>query len=144
MGKALAKTYNFVVYFDQTRIPFSKVSGIESRVNNNVQEEGGQNTTGYIMPSTEKTPKDLVLERAICINEADMVNITTDTVIENEITVYLCDDQSTIYKAYYLMGCTINAVSIDALDAKNSEVLNQKIEISYQTLEIENFERTTA
>ncbi|MGN0342451.1 MAG: phage tail protein [Roseburia sp.] len=138
----IAKSFNFHVYIDNKRIPVSRVSGIEDSVETDEIEEGGRNDKVYVTrkgTTSEHSRNTLVLERALPKNPQKDLDIKAGDVLDDEISLYLADESGKIYWEYHFMGCVIKRITIDGLDAGRSDVLMQRIEITYQSMEDQAF-----
>lgn len=134
----LATAFNFEVYIDNKKIPFSRVSGIEECMETGTIQEGGRNNTEYKGKKKGKVKNTLILERALPKVQKDETYIYAGKTIEREVIVYLTDVAGKIYWAYYFIGCTISKVSLEGLDAGRSDVLMQRVEITFQNMEEES------
>lgn len=133
----LAKVFNFSVYFDNTRYSFSRVSGMEEQLETGTIQEGGRNNTEYKPKRKGKAQNTLLLERAFSVQQTEEMRIQVGQPIQEEVSVYLLDEAGRPYWVYYFIGCTITKVSLENLDATRSDVLLQKVEITFQNMEEE-------
>ena len=130
----LGKGYNFKVYFDNDLIPFSSVSGIEQEREMQTISEGGQNGKEYKLKNKKVPPKTLVLERAFPLKPTNKTMITMDRVIKEGVSIYLLDDRGAVRWGYHFTDCVINKISLGGLDASQSNVLMQRIEVKFENM----------
>ena len=127
--------YNFIVFLGPIWMRCAKVSGIERVEDTTTVSEGGVNDRVYTLPAPAKTERTLILERGVCqtLNPAELMLIpgfrfTTD------ILVIVLDTQQVPHFIYSFSGCYVKKVSYGELDASKSELLMERVEISYETV----------
>lgn len=129
-----AKGYNFLVFLGPYELPCSKVSGVESVIDTETVAEGGVNDRVYTLDGNAKTEKTLILERGASLD------ITADYVMQpgyrfaTDILVFVMSDDHTPRYIYTFSGCYVKKVSFTDLDASRSEVIMERMEISYETM----------
>lgn len=130
-----ATTYNFMVFLGPVWMRCAKVSGIERKIDTTTVSEGGVNDRVYTLDAPASSEKTLILERGVSnsLTPADVMLIpgyrfTTD------VLVLVLDVQQVPHFIYSFSGCYVKKVTYGDLDASKSEILIERVEISYETV----------
>lgn len=133
------RTYKFWVILQAFRLGFSKISGIESSVEFEAFHEGGVNhkTISLLKPfSGERT---LVMERGAAsrgvVTEILTSRFTVGSRLPTDLIVAVLNPNNVLSKMYLVTGCTVKKWSVSDLDASSSEVLIERFELSYESVE---------
>lgn len=129
-----ARGYNFLVFLGPIELSCAKVSGVESVIDTESIAEGGVNDRVYTLDGNPRTEKTLILERGASLD------LTADYVLQpgyrfaTDIIVFVLDNDHTPRYIYTFSGCYVKKVSFSDLDAARSEILMERLEISYETM----------
>lgn len=135
----IARGYNFQVYFDDRKVSFARVSGIEKSISTESFSEGGMNHRSYIIGKANQTENIMTFERGYTIsNTKSGFELEPGYRFEKDVCIYVMNENAKAEKAYYLSGGVVRKVSIGDFDASRSELLIEKIEIIYEILDKEN------
>ena len=131
--------YKFQVFINNIRMGFSKVTNIEESIETEPLQEGGVNDRVYSLRKPVSTERSLVFERGMGSRGLVMTMLTLRFAvgqrIPQDILILVCDRTGTITHIYQVHGAVVKKCSVSDLDAMNSEVLIERFEIAYETLE---------
>lgn len=131
------KGYNFVVYLDDERIPFKRVSGLSDEINTEAFREGGRNNIVYGLMQPRTGERVVTLERGLISDEKEFEIYKPGYRFYDEVSIFVVGDGTSYVKSYFLDGCWVKKVSINDFDADNSSLVSVTLEIGYETLEEE-------
>lgn len=138
-GGGYARGYNFQVYFDDSKMSFARVSGIEKSIATESFCEGGMNHRSYIKRSASRTEHIMNFERGyIAADSKKGLCLKEGMQLAKDVCIYVTNEAAKPVKAYYLSGAVIRKIDIGGFDAMRSELLIEKIEIVYELLNEEN------
>ncbi len=127
------KGYNFMVYIGQTRAAFAKVSGFEQTMESETFTEGGSNSRVYTLSKRVSSQSSAVFERGVAVSRKQDLNFAGGDYISDGISIYLLDGSGKVQQEYNLEGCVIQKLTLTDLDAQRSEILIERLEVSYET-----------
>lgn len=134
-----AKSCKFWVLLQAFRLGFSKISNIEDSIETEAFQEGGVNNKTYSLMKPCTHERVLTLERGVA-NRGVVTEVLTSRFkagnrILNDIFIVVLHNNNTIAKMYLLTGCTVKKWSISDLNANTSEVLIDRFEVAYESVE---------
>nr|DAL35472.1 MAG TPA_asm: tail tube protein [Caudoviricetes sp.] len=138
-GGGFARGYNFQVFFDDCKMSFARVSGIERSVATESFCEGGMNHRSYIKRNANRTEHVMNFERGYAVTDSgNGLQLKAGMQFSKDVCIYVTNEASKPVKAYYLSGAVIRKIDVGDFDAMRSELLIEKIEIVYELLNQEN------
>lgn len=135
----LTKGYNFLVFVEDTKIAFSKISSIERSVEFESFTEGGMNGRVYSLSKPFTQEKTMVFERGVLLKEDAKKSFAAGQRIKKEVAIYIVNEQNKNQKAYFLSGCVVKKSTIGEFDASRSDVMIEKLEIVYENITITDY-----
>lgn len=128
-------TYNFLVFFGPLKVSCSRVSGVESVQDTITISEGGVNDHVYTLPAPAATEKTLILERSSCsgLDVAKLI-FTPGYRCTTDILVFVLDIERMPQFFYSFSGCYVKKVQYGDLDAAKSELILERVEITYESV----------
>ena len=129
-----SRGYNFLVVLEETEFPCSRVSGIERIKDTETVSQGGVNDRVYTLAGGSGTERVLILERGAGMD------ISMDHVLQvgyrfsKDVLVYVRDIHQKDRYVYTFSGCYVKKVSYSDLDALRSEVVMERMELSYEEM----------
>lgn len=127
------KGYNFQVYIGRTRASFAKISGLEKTTESETFTEGGENSRVYFMSQRVAARSTVVLERGVLVNQKKAMQFKAGDFIQDGISIYLLDDSGKKCREYNLEGCIVQKITTSELDAQRSELMIERLEVSYES-----------
>lgn len=139
LNNNLVRGYNFQVYFDNYKMSFARVSGIERSITTESFCEGGMNHRSYILRNADRSEHVMTFERGYAVIDSLLgPKLEAGTRLSQDVCIYVTNELSIPVKAYYLSGAMIRKIDIGEFDAMKSELLIEKIEIVYELLNQES------
>lgn len=135
----MTKGYNFLVYFDEIRMSFMRVSSIEKSITLESYSEGGINGRAYQIERPYTSENTMTFERGLARADYDSRKLEVGHFFTKDVCIYITGDDLKPQKAYYLSGAVVKKVSIGEFDASRSELVVERIEVSYEMLTKETF-----
>ena len=130
-----ATTYNFMVFLGPVWMRCSKVPGIERKIDTTTVSEGGVNDRVYTLDAPATSERTLILERGVCqtLTPAEIMLIPGYR-FATDILIFVLDVEQVPHFIYTFSGCYVKKVSYGDLDASKSEILIERVELSYETV----------
>lgn len=130
-----ARAYNFKVYFGPFHFSCAKISGIESIQDTMTFAEGGVNDRVYTTDGNPTTEKVLVFEKALSAGETDgSFFLYSGFRFFSDIFVFVLDEHKNPKWVYLFSGCYVKKFEYSAFDASRSEMIIQRMEVSYEMM----------
>lgn len=131
--------YKFWVFLQTFTLGFSKISNLETAIETEPFHEGGVNHKVYSLNKALSGEKVMVLERGVA-NRGLLTKYLTNTFrvgnrIYGDIFIMVFGRDQCLGKMYLVNGCTVKKWSLSELNALSSELLIERFEITYETLE---------
>lgn len=142
------RSYNFQVYIQDKAFGFSKISNIEQEQEVEEFSIGGLNGGPWIAISPNKKSGRLILERGICSSDQEIKKWRAGYYIKGPITIIaykekmVTAEQKNLMRQkstdefiqYHIPAGIIVKCEVSPLDASQSELLIQKVEIAHTGL----------
>lgn len=131
--------HKFQVFVSNVRMGFSKVTNIEESIETQAFQEGGVNDRVYSLCRPASTERTLVFERGLG-NRALAAGLLNGSFavgrrILPDILILVGTGSGTISNIYQVHGAVIRRWSLGDLDAMSSQVVIERFELTYETLE---------
>lgn len=126
-------SYNFMVYLDMFKIPFYKISSIESGIETEPLIEGGKNFYPHSLRVPIQSEKTLKMERGVITSATSMASFDLGTTYKF-IIIGVRDGSRSIKKIYAAETATLKSKSLSPLDASTGQVFVETLEFIYQDL----------
>ena len=131
--------YQFQVFVSNIRMGFSKVTNIEESIETRAFQEGGVNDRVYSLYSPVTAERTLVFERGLGNSSqmSDLLNPRTSVGrrVLPDILIVVGARNGSVSNIYQVHGAVIKRWSLGELDALNSQVVIERFELTYETLE---------
>ncbi len=130
--------YKFTAIVNAVPMGFSKISNVEISFDTEPFHEGGVNNKVHLISSPVKSEKTLVLERGIAFRGLafqSMADLKPGKKIKGDIIILVYDRKGDIVKIYFVDGAVVKKWSTNDFDANSSELLIERFELVYETLE---------
>ncbi len=134
----MARAYNFIVYFDNKKMSFMKVSSIERGVELESFHGGGMNAYPYKIGKADTSEHSMIFERGLAQKDNPLRVIEPGQYLKKEISIFVTDENRNIKKAYYLTGAVVKTVTLGEFDASRSELVIERIEVLYDDILMED------
>ena len=135
--------YNFNVFLGgMKQVPFRRISGLEMTRPTETFVEGGRNWMVYSVGDSVREEKILPLERGLLQNEDEFTQYYPGRRIRGEVSIYVLGAEGETVKSYELQGCMIRKASLSELNAENSGIMSLTLEMTYQTLEEDGYQKS--
>ena len=128
---AVAAQYHFRVTINNTVISFAKLSNMESSMEYEILQEGGNNLFPRLLPLPPKQLKTLRLERGVRENAENLSDLYPGMTIEKGIGIEVLNTAGGTAARYVVEGVTVVKWEIGGLDAMGSSVLLETFEVTY-------------
>lgn len=126
------KGFNFKVYIEGVPYICAKISGVERVQDTETLSEGGINDRVYTIDAAPKTEKVMIMEKALSENGGKGIPFWTGYRTTLDVFVFVMDEHKNAKWMYIFDGCYIKKISYSDLDASKSELVLERVEISYQ------------
>lgn len=131
--------YQFQVFVSNIRMGFSKVTNIEESIETQAFQEGGVNDRVYSLCRPASAERTLVLERGLG-NSGQVTDLLSPRSavgrrILPDILIMVGGRGGAVSNIYQVHGAVIKRWSLGELDALNSQVVIERFELTYETLE---------
>ncbi len=127
----IAGQHHFQVTIGTTVISFAKLSNLESSMEYEVLQEGGNNLAPRLLPLPQKQLKTLRLERGIQEGNKVLDGLRPGAVVNGGIAISILDPGGAVIARYTVEGVTVVKWEIGAMDAQSSQVLFEVFEVTY-------------
>ncbi len=131
--------YKFKVYIQNICLGFAKVTNIEEAIETETIQEGGVNDRVYSLRSPWKQERTMVFERGVAGRGIATVllslRFTVGQRMPDDIVVTVSGRDDTISKIILIHGAVVKKWSCSDLDAMSSELLIERFEVAYETME---------
>lgn len=134
----VAGQYYFQVTVDNVVMSFAKLSNIESSMEYEVLQEGGNNLSPRLLPLPRKQVKTLRMERGVRKSADSVLDLRPGMSVENGIGISVLDPAGTTIACYTVKGVTIVKWEMGGLDAQSSSVLLETFEVTYTEISRES------
>lgn len=128
---AIAGQHHFQVTIGTTVISFAKLSNLESSMEYEILQEGGNNLAPRLLPLPRKQVKTLRLERGIQEDNETLNGLRPGSVVNGGIAVSILTPGGEVMVRYTVEGVTVVKWEIGAMDAQSSQVLCEVFEVTY-------------
>lgn len=128
---AIAGQHHFQVTIGTTVISFAKLSNLESSMEYEILQEGGNNLAPRLLPLPRKQVKTLRLERGIQEDNETLNGLRPGAVVNGGIAVSILTPGGEVMARYTVEGVTVVKWEIGAMDAQSSQVLCEVFEVTY-------------
>lgn len=136
------RSYNFQVFIQDKAFGFSKISNIEQEQEVEEFSIGGLNGGPWIAISPNKKAGRLILERGVCSSDQEIKKWRAGYYIKGPITIIANKEKNSAaeqrnsgeFIQYHIPAGIIVKCEVSPLDANQSELLIQKIEIAHTGL----------
>ena len=146
VGKALLNLqpepvpgYKFQVFINNIRLGFSRVTNIEESIETEPFQEGGVNDRVYSLRRPISAERTLVFERGLAdrslVTDLLTLRFAVGQRIPQDILILVGGRSGAIATLYQVHGAVVKKWSVNDLDAMNSQVLIERFEVAYETLE---------
>lgn len=135
---AVAGQHHFQVTIGTTVISFARLSNLESSMEYEVLQEGGNNLAPRLLPLPRKQIKTLRLERGIQEGNKILEGLCPGSVVEKGIGIAMLSPQGEVIARYTVEGVTVVKWEIGAMDAQSSQVLFEVFEVTYTGIKRES------
>lgn len=131
--------YKFWVFLQAFTLGFSKITNMESSIETEPFHEGGVNHKVHSLNKSITGEKVMVLERGVANRGLATKYLTNIFKVGNriygDIFIMVFGRDQYLGKMYLVNGCTVKKWSISELNALSSELLIERFEITYETIE---------
>lgn len=131
--------YKFQVYIQNLCLGFSKVTNIENSIETEPLQEGGVNDRVYSLRKPQSTERTMLFERGIASRGLVMMALSLRLAVgqrlPEDIMILVMGRDGLPGKVYFVHGAVVKKCTYSDLDAMSGEVLLERFEIAYETLE---------
>lgn len=131
--------YQFQVFVSNIRMGFSKVTNIEESIETQAFQEGGVNDRAYTLCRPVTAERTLVFERGLGSRSQlkDLLGgrSAVGRRILPDILILVGARTGKVSHIYQVHGAVIKRWSLGELDALSSQVVIERFELAYETLE---------
>ena len=131
----LVKSSRFLVFISLLKMSFAKVSGFEQSIDKEYFVEGGNNTFPILSVVPRHERNVLNFERGVQAFHPAMLRMMPGVAIPGGITIIMLNNKSIPVHIYHASDVIITKWELSEFDANNTNVLIDKFEISYGTIE---------
>ena len=96
----------------------------------------------YSVGDSVREEKIMTLERGLLQNEDEFTQYYPGRQIRGGVSIYVLGAEGETVKSYELQGCMIRKASLSELNAENSGIMSLTLEMTYQTLEEDGYQKS--
>lgn len=130
LAKNMVVGYKFYVFIDAANLAFNRIEGIEQNFNYQTVQEGGLNEQIHFLPLGLENFSTLRFEEGGMLISEDIMKRCFNSV-PKEILVLLCTREGKVVNIIVVHNVVISKIGIGPLDANNSAVVVNSMELNY-------------